>query len=149
MLYEICLDLRNFFDRGQPKLVGGIDIVSGKIVQTEFTELIQDNQYFRIIGSVFNDGVYQYTSKLSLTDETFSGTIQLMAVPKEFLDLVKEISDWQDKYGKIDSASMSPYSSESFGGYSYSKSSGGGENGASGSSWKAFFGDRLNRWRKI
>ena len=149
MLYEICLDLRNFFDKGQPKLVGDVDIVDGKITQTAFTDLIQDNQYFRIIGSVFNDGVYQYTSKLSLTDETFSGTIQLMAVPKEFLDLVKEISDWQDKYGKLDSASMSPYSSESFGGYSYSKSSGGGENGISGSSWKAFFGDRLNRWRKI
>lgn len=149
MLYEICLELRNFFDRGQPKLIGGIDIAEGKIRQTEFTDLIQENQYFRITGSVFNDGVYQYTDDLTLTDETFTGTIQLMAIPKDFLAVVKEIEDWQAKYGVATSPALSPYSSESFGGYSYSKGSAGSENGASGSSWQGVFGNRLNHWRKI
>lgn len=149
MLYEICLELKNFFDRGQPKLVGGVDIVEGKIRQTEFSDLIQANQYFRISGSVFNDGVYKYTQDLVLTDESFTGTIQLMAVPKEFLDLVSEIEAWQDKYGSSTSPAMSPYSSESFGGYSYSKGANGSENGASGSAWQGVFGNRLNHWRKI
>jgi len=149
MLYEICLDLRNFFDRGQPKLVGGVDIVNGKIIQTEFLNLIQDGQYFRISGSVFNDGVFQYDSKLMLKDETFAGTIQLMAIPQEFLSLVSDIEAWQKEYGAVTSPSMSPYSAESFGGYSYSKGANGSENGASGSSWQGVFGNRLNHWRKI
>ncbi len=149
MIYEICLDLRNFFDRGQPKLVGGIDIVGGKIQQTEFLNTIQPNQYFRISGSVFNDGVYKYTNQLSLTDESFAGKITLMAIPPEFLAVVKDIEDWQKKYGSVGSASMSPFASESFKGYSYSKGANGSENGASGASWQGVFANRLNHWRKI
>lgn len=149
MLYEICLDLRNFFDRGQPRLVGNVDIVDGKIQQTDFLEIIQENQYFRISGSVFNDGVYKYNDSLELTDESFKGVIQLMAIPKEFLSLVADIEAWQAKYGAVDGSAMSPFNSESFGGYSYMKGYSGGGSEASGGSWQKVFGNRLNRWRKI
>lgn len=108
--------------------------------------MIQDNQYFRIVGSVFNDGVHQYTSELELTDETFTGAIWLMAIPKDVIDLATEISDWKEKYADTVN---SPFQSESFGGYSYSKASGGSSSGSSGPTWQSVFAKRLNEWRKI
>lgn len=115
---------------------------------------ILDDQYFRIMGSVFNDGVHQKgLGSDALHDETFYGSVWAMAVPPSVIALAEEIEKWQEKYGSVDSASMSPFNSESFGGYSYSKSTGGGSyygDGASGGNgWKSAFADRLNRWRKI
>ena len=145
MITELCHELKNWFDRGQPRIHGAFEISGGKIVDDDFTSQIQNNQYFRIIGSVFNDGVYKYTNDLQLTDEMFVGAIWLMAVPKEIIDLSKEIDDWIAKYGDTVN---SPYQSESFGGYSYSKASGSsGSN--SGPTWQSTFAARLNKWRKI
>ena len=151
MLSELCHELKNWFDRGQPRFIGGFDIVDGRITSDEFNDKIQDGQYFRIIGSVFNDGVYCFNSKLALHDESFAGAIWLMAVPPEVVELSNEIADWCAMYAGVDSSAMSPYNSESFGGYSYSKSSGGSGNGSKSnpSSWQSAFSNRLNRWRKI
>lgn len=150
MLSELCRELRNWFDRDQPHLHGAFEIKNGTIADQDFTDVIQNNQYFRIQGSVFNDGVYKYDDKLELTDELFVGSVALMAVPKEVLDLSAEIDAWQAKYGGVDSEAMSPFMSESFGGYSYSKSGGNGSAAGTGSaSWQSAFGSRLNRWRKI
>lgn len=149
MLSELCRELRNWFDRGQPKFYGSFEIFEGKLINAEFIKSIQNNQYFRISGSVFNDGVYKYTSELSLIDETFTGSIWLMAIPKEVLDLSKEIDDWNKKYATIDSENMSPFQSESFGGYSYSKASGGSNSNSSVATWQSTFASRLNKWRKI
>lgn len=116
---------------------------------------LQNGQYFRIIGSIFNDGLYIYGetlkdgdgNDLELTDETFDGTIWALAVPKAIVSISKEIEEWEKKYGDITS---SPYSSESFGGYSYSKASGGGSADSAGvSGWEDAFKRRLNQWRKI
>ena len=85
------------------------------------------------------------TDDLVLTDEIFDGVIWLMAIPKAFLDLVKEIEDWQKKNGAADSAAMSPFNSESFGGYSYSKGTGGG----TATTWQTIYASHLNIWRKI
>ena len=148
MLSELCQELRNWFDRGQPHINGALEISSGKIITADFINVIQANQYFRIVGSVFNDGVYKYTNDLMLIDEVFDGSIWLMAIPKAVLDLDKEIDDWMTKYFNIDSEAMSPFDSESFGGYSYSKSSG-GSSGGSGVSWQNVFASKLNLWRKI
>lgn len=144
MLSELCQELKNWFDRGQPRIYGAFTIENGKIIDSDFTDVIKTNQYFRIIGSVFNDGVYKYTGELQLVDELFVGSIWLMAVPKEIINLSSEIDAWVTKYG--DSVN-SPYQSESFGGYSYSKSSGG--SGSSNPSWQSVFASQLNRWRKI
>lgn len=144
MLTELCQELKNWFDRGQPRIHGAFEIVDGKIVDTDFTDVIQDNQYFRIIGSVFNDGVHQYTNELGLTDEAFVGSIWLMAVPKAVIDLADEIDTWVTQYG--DSV-KSPYNSESFGGYSYSMASGSGS--SSKPTWQSVFANKLNLWRKI
>ena len=70
-----------------------------------------------------------------------------MAVPPAVVDLSERIAEWITKYG--DSVS-SPYSSESFGGYSYTKAAGSGQGNAnSGPTWQSTFASELNRWRKI
>lgn len=150
MLTEICQELRNWFDRDQPKYHGSFEIVNNELRSLDWTLNIVDGQCFRIIGSALNDGVYRKGVD-ALQDESFSGVVWAMAVPPSVIALSEEIEAWQEKYGGVDSAAMSPFNSESFGGYSYSKSGGGAASSGTGSSgtWKSAFADRLNRWRKI
>ena len=148
MLTELCKEINNWFNYNQPKYFGTFVVADGEI--THDLDL-QEGQYFRIIGSVFNDGVHKYNDQLELQDETFEGAIWLMAIPPDVIALSKEIDDWKAKYQTIDSPSMSPYNSESFGGYSYSKGGGGSSSGSvdlSGT-WQGVFADKLNHWRKI
>lgn len=102
------------------------------------------NQYFRIVGSVFNDGLHQYPAT-DLTDETFTGTVWALAVPKAVVTISEDIAAWQEKNGE---AVASPYQSESFGGYSYTKRSTGNDSGAL-NGWQDAFRGRLNDWRKL
>ena len=150
MLTEICQELRNWFDRDQAKYFGSFKIENGEISSDDWTLDIIDGQCFRIIGSALNDGVYRKGID-ALQDESFSGVVWAMAVPPSVIALSEEIEAWQEKYGGVDSAAMSPFNSESFGGYSYSKSGGGAASGGTGSAgtWKSAFADRLDRWRKI
>ena len=147
MLSQICLYLKNWFDYRQIKFYGKLSIEDG---QLNIAADIKPNQYYRIVGSVFNDGVYKHGEE-SLQDEEFEGAVWLMAVPQDIIELTAEIEAWQAKYGSLDSENMSPYQSESFGGYSYSKSSGGSSEstGSSVPTWQSVFGARLRRYKKI
>ena len=151
MIEAICRELNNWFDRnsdGSDNRYFGTFAIEDGIIDLSETD-IKDGQYFRIIGSTFNDGVHQFPVT-DLQDETFDGAIWLMAIPKAVLDLATEIEAWNAKYGGVDSPSMSPFNSESFGGYSYSKSSrsGSGTDESAGT-WQGQFASRLNKWRKI
>ncbi len=137
-LTELCRELKNWFE--QEKIFDTFSIEDGKLV----LDKAKVGQYFRIVGSVFNDGVYQYPAT-ELTDETFDGAVWLMAVPKEVIDKVDEMTQWETDNAQ---AINSPYTSESFGGYSYSKSSGDGS-GTSSASWQGHFASWLNKYRKI
>jgi hypothetical protein len=137
MLTELCAELRNYFVVEIHE--GRFTIDGGKIAPLDF---IQENQYFRIVGSVFNDGVYKNTADLELTNENFSGSVWSMAVPPSVIDLAEEIK----KYNESDEAKPSAYTSESFGGYSYSKAT--DENGAP-MGWKKVFASRLKPYRRI
>ena len=137
MLTEICAELRNYFVSDIHN--GTFEIVGGKIAPLDF---IQENQYFRIVGSVFNDGVYKYTDKLELTDEKFIGSVWSMAVPPSVIDLAEEIK----AFNESDAGKPSPYTSESFGGYSYSKAT--DSNGVP-LTWQKVFANRLNKYRRI
>lgn len=80
---------------------------------------LQNGQYFRIIGSVFNDGLHQYGPEMkTLTDETFNGTIWALSIPGEVVTLSNEMTKWESKNG---TSAAGIYQSESFGGYSYAK----------------------------
>lgn len=136
MLTELCAELRNYFVKEVYR--GIFTIKDGSIAPLNF---LQDGQYFTIVGSVFNDGVHKYPTDV-LIDETFDGTIRTMAVPPAVIALAEEIK----VYNESDAAKPSAYTSESFGGYTYTKVT--DKNGVA-ASWKTIFASRLNNWRKI
>lgn len=142
ILTEICEYLNNYF--WEKKISGNFTISDGAIEAIG----LKDGQYFRILGSTFNDGVHIYPAT-DLTDEEFEGSIWAMAVPATVIAIASDIKDWQTLYGSADSSAMSPFNSESFAGYSYSKSGSGNANSGSNTTWQDVFGGRLNKYRKL
>lgn len=140
-LTELCQELKNWFDL--ERFFGKFEIADGELSLPN----LQDGQYFRIVGSVFNDGVYKYPA-IGLKNETFDGAVWAMAVPPAVISLLERINAWEEQYG---ASVRSPYTSESFGGYSYTKSSGGTARGSTDPaySYKNAFANELNKWRKV
>ena len=136
MLDEILAEIRNYFVVKVHS--GDFKVIGGKLSPLDF---LQNGQYFRIVGSVMNDGVYRYPYS-GLTDETFSGEIWALAVPPTLIALAADIEEYEKKAKET----VSPYSSESFGGYSYTKAT---DSNGSPLSWEKVFAKRLNKWRKI
>lgn len=141
MLTEICQYLRNFFKRDI--FIGTFTITDGILTCSGSTLPLVNGQYYRIVGSILNDGVHLNGDE-TLMDETFDGAVWSMAIPPDFLTLVSEIEDWCDKNAD---AINSPFTSESFGGYSYTLRSSGNAN--TGATWQTQFAARLAPWRKI
>ena len=139
MLGQVLMNIRDWFPVKGGVCSGTFTIKDGGIT----LPFLADGQYFRICGSVFNDGLHQY-NVLDLVDETFTGTIWALAIPKSVIELADEIQKWQKKNGD---ASVSPYQSESFGGYQYSKATDSASGGAV--TWQTAFRSRLNAWRKL
>lgn len=139
MLEQVLMHLNNWF------------LVPGGIHEDAYTikdgsialPFMQNGQYFRICGSVFNDGLHRYPAA-DLTDEAFEGTVWALAVPQAVASLADEIDAWETKNG---AAAVGPYQSESFGGYSYTKATDAQTGGAV--TWQSAFRPRLNQWRKI
>ena len=139
MLEQVLMHLKNWF-----LVPGGIHEGTYTIDDGGITlPFLANGQYFRICGSVFNDGLHQYPSG-DLRNETFDGTVWALAIPRSVIDLAVEIETWETKNGD---ASVSPYQSESFGGYSYSKATDSVSGGAV--TWQTAFRSRLNAWRKL
>ena len=139
MLEQVLMNIRNWFT-----VEGGIHSGTFSIKDGGITlPFLADGQYFRIVGSVFNDGLHQYPAT-DLVDEEFSGAIWALAIPPAVVDLADEIQKWQEKNGEVAS---SPFSSESFGGYSYSKATDAETGGAV--TWQSAFKRQLSAWRKI
>ena len=139
MLEQVLMHLKNWF-----LVPGGIHEGTYTIEDGGITlPFLANGQYFRIFGSVLNDGLHQYPAS-DLKAETFEGTVWALAVPQAVIELATEIESWQAKNGD---ASVSPYQSESFGGYQYSKAT----DSASGRAvtWQSAFRGRLSAWRKI
>lgn len=141
MLTELCAELRNYFLRDATKDIhyNTYTIADGSMESLPF---LQNGQYFRIVGSVFNDGVYQYPAA-GLKDETFTGSVWAMAVPPAVVALAAEIDAWQAKNADV---LASPFTSESTPVYSrtYKTSNSGGAY-----SWKNQFASRLIEWRRL
>lgn len=75
-----------------------------------------------------------------LIDESFTGAIWPMRMPRAFLKLAQEI----ETYNESEAAKASPYTSESISGhYSYTKAS------VTDSAWENVFSAKLKRWRKV
>lgn len=139
MLEQVLRYLRNWF-----VVPGGIHAGSFSVEEGSISlPFLQSGQYFRICGSVFNDGVYRYPVS-GLTDEGFEGAVWALAIPRGVLELSEEIAAWKEKNKDIVN---SPYQSESFGGYSYTKFNDGETDESV--TWQFMFQAELSQWRKI
>ena len=113
-------------------------IKDGSITPSDFLE---EQDYFRIVGSKRNDGLYQYPSA-ELTDEEFDGAVWVMRVPPALVTLAQEYKEELEK----ESGKPNAYVSEAFGGYSYTKAT---NSKGVPLSWKRMFEDELHGWRII
>jgi hypothetical protein len=134
MLEEILAHINNYFVIDVYE--GGYEISNGTIS----LPFLSNNQYFKISGSIFNDGVYKYP-ETNLIDESFTGYILALAIPKDLIALEAKINTF------CINNPASAFTSESFGGYSYSKAT--NSNSGSAADWTNVFRSELNRWRKI
>lgn len=135
IINDVCGHLNNYFV--QTSHNGVYEIKDGVIVS--LPQGVPANQYILIAGSVFNDGVHMACDG-DLTDESFSGVVYGLVIPPAFLSLVGDIRKF------IEAEAVSPFTSESFGGYTYSKAT---DAGGMPISWQGAFRQRLNRWRKL
>ena len=142
MLDELCADIRNYFVQSENDKHAGTYTINGGTFSPPL-DFLKAGQYFRVVGSALNDGVYKNDGCGVLTDEEFEGSIWAMSVPPAVVALADRIKEYTDS----DAAKPTPFVSESFDGYSYSK----GQNaaGAANNSWQAVFADELRKWRRI
>ena len=171
MLTEICKYLRNWFCYSEAdQYVGDFVIRDGTlplifldgvpytvhandgVVSNDgylFEAKIEKNPYIRIIGSRFYDGVWKYDTGgfTGLVDEEFHGAVWVLSIPPAIIALDEGISNWCEANAD---AINSPYQSESFNGYSYTRASRNGSgSGSAVSGWQDVFAGRLKRWKKV
>ena len=156
MLEQLLTYLHNWFrvrDSVDGKHPGTYTVESGSIV----LPFLQNGQYFRIIGSVFNDGLYIYGSsildeertEIELTDETFTGSIWALAIPKAVMSDVKALADVDGKISKVSGDFVeNPYTSENYFGV-YSRTIGVSEQLSVLTAQRDEITARLRRWRKM
>ena len=142
MLDELCAEIRNYFVQSESDKHAGTYTINGGTFSPPI-DFLKAGQYFRVVGSALNDGVYKNDGCGVLTDEEFEGAVWAMSVPPAVVALADRIKAYTDS----DAAKPTPFVSESFGCYSYSK----GQNaaGAANNSWQAVFADELRKWRRI
>lgn len=136
MLEEVLHHIHNWFVVPGGVHTGTFTVKGGGIT----LPFLMPGQYFRIIGSVFSDGVYRHPVE-GLPDETFVGEIWAMAVPPSVIALSSEIEQW------VKDNPDTAYVSESFAGYS--RTLGTNANTGVPLNWQAVFRSRLNVWRKL
>ena len=140
MIGDLMSLTNNYFEKFY--INGTITITDGKLnLPSQFVE----GQYIRIINSLLNDGVYKIqeksgeTATLSsiLSDETFSGFVVGLAVPKSFEELSSEIDAWssrnKNRRGLTSESSLGGY-------YSWS---------ASATNVASAFVNEISAWKKL
>lgn len=147
---ELCgAYLHNWFEvdglgRSEKK-TGTFEVKGGAIDLSDFLPI---GKYYRIVGSDFNDGAHKYGEN-DLEDETFTGEIRKLWIPDHVFAKLEEMNDWLAKYGETIN---NPYTSESFGGYSYTKA-GAGDSSESGypmsTAIQRQFGGWIEKMRKV
>lgn len=139
VLTQICGEIHNFFEDRANKQFGEFTISGGTLPLS----IVKEGQCVWIRGSAFNDGIHMYPF-YDLQDETFTGTVQALRIPPELMRIAAEIE--QGLSEASGGNGLSPYISESFGGYSYTKAT--DKNGVP-LGWQTLYADRLNKWRKL
>ena len=146
-----CLEhIHNYFYEHECETLQTYTIANGAVSPLSG---LADGDRFRICGSRRNDGIYTYHADgirnddddkaAGLRDETFAGTIRVMAVPPAVVTLSGEKKAWEASFG---AQLNSPIGSESFNGYSYSLKT--GKNGGALTWFDTPAAAALERWRR-
>lgn len=139
MLEAVLNSLHNWFIIPGAARCGTFEVASG----TLDADFLQIDQYYRVEGSVFNDGLHQHPGS-DMQDEEFTGVVYPMAVPRAVIELANEIKAWCESNPETDKIS------ESFDGYSYTRVGNGQNSSAvSVSRWEAAFAGRMRPWKKV
>lgn len=141
VLTQICAELHNWFCAEQR--YAEYTISDGKF--TALPDMVE-GQYFRVVGSALNDGVYRHPA-YGLQDETFDGSVWVMRIPPIVQDIAVEL---EQAVSDGAAGGSSPYTSESFNGYSYTRSANadGTPMTAYDAAWAAAK-RKLRPWRKM
>ena len=139
---QLCGRLKNYFIRDESDIHAGEFVIAGGELSP--LDFLISGQYFRIVGSVLNDGVYQHPAT-GLSDETFDGAVWAMRVPPDFIALCEEITAFEDKLEAM-REQTGAYQSESFGGYTYSLAA---DVPAALKEWQGSLRFRLTQYRKV
>ena len=127
-----------FFRIQGSKFNDGVYIYSREYIIREATweDVLKDNKDWNAL----TEEEWGNLKHAELIDESFTGAIWPMRMPRAFLKLAQEI----EEYNESEAAKPSPYTSESISGhYSYTKAS------AAESAWENVFSAKLKRWRKV
>lgn len=151
MLTEICGYLNNFFVETQ--YVGAIDIIDGDLFCNGKKIPMEAGQYFTLVNDKAKAivGVFLFGTDTPNNRSIADGAVWIMDIPPLVLEIATDVAAWMEKNGTAESAALSPYNSEAFATYSYSKSSGADSSGSSASVpiWWKSYGGRLSRWRRL
>ena len=162
---SVCGEIHNFFETS--KEIGDYTIDGGGLS----LPFLSVGQFFRIIGSKFNDGVYIYSDEYLIRDASWDDILNdypnwMSVADKEWGELKHtelidesfhgaicpmaipraflELTKEIDEYIGSDASKASPYVSENIGGhYSYTKAK------PSDNAWQNVFSAKLKRWRKV
>lgn len=134
----VMRQVRNYF--ADEPMVGEIEIRGNGLFPAP------DAPFVLIRGSGYHDGVwacmdgYMQDMPEHLPDETFEGAVYPLHPPNDFLDLCREISDFDEKNP------AGALQSESFGKYSYTRAS-----GANGGvmDWQTAYRERLRAYVRM
>lgn len=143
MLTEIMRYINNYFEDGY--IDGTFTIAEDGTLSP--ADGIKNGQYICITGSTFHNGVFRVLggvieNAFEMQPETFTGRVWTLHPPGSFLHMCTMIEAFQ----KANEKTNGPYTSESFGGYSYTKAT----NGNGGlATWQDAFGAQLNNWRHM
>lgn len=137
MLFEAMSYCKNWFvteiHKGNISIQDNTINLNGK----EFTPNAYTD-FLRLIGGHTNEQMFD-SSKVLENDE-FEGEIWELAPPQEFIKLCDKIREWNDENKPNDKTS------ESFGGYSYSKAT---NNNGVPLTWQDVFAKELRAYKKI
>lgn len=139
---QLCARCKNYFISGVEDIHAGHYVISGGGLSP--LDFLISGQYFRIVGSVLNDGVYQHPTT-ELKDEEFNGAVWAMRVPPDFVALCEEITAFESKLAEM-RAQTGAYQSESFGGYEYSLAS---DVPAPLKEWQGSLRFRVTQYRRV
>ena len=127
-----------FFRISGSKFNDGVYIYADEYIirDASWNDVLKDNKDWNAL----TETEWGNLKHAELIDEEFHGAIWPMRMPRAFLNLAKEI----EEYNASDAAKATPYTSESISGhYSYSKAN------VTDSAWENVFSAKLKRWRKV